>query len=221
MNKQKRAHTTLLLLVLCTLFNSHGLSQETDSTKVVCFGDSITKRGYPAELSTLLDIEVIAAGVAGHTSSEGLERMGKDVLSQNPSHVIIFFGTNDLRIDAPHKYHTIEQYTTNIRIMIEKCLEIDAQVVLCTPPPINTEVYFNRHDTAEFGGAKGLNKRLKATRKAVLALGREFKLPVADLNKELKKHPEWMHRDGVHPSPKGNGIIAKIVSKKLEPTLQR
>ena len=43
------------------------------------------------------------------------------------------------------------------------------------------------------------------------------RVPLVDLNSLLAKEPEWMHRDGVHPSPAGNAIIAKHVSRAVAP----
>lgn len=207
--------------VLCALLIAPIISANETSTRIICFGDSITKRGYPAELEQILGVEVIPAGVAGHTSAEGLARMQADVIDKEPSHVIIFFGTNDNRIDAPHKYQTNEQYSANIRQMIKRCRKIDAKVILCTIPPINYETYFTRHETAEYDKIGGLDKMLKNTRKAVVKLGKEFDLPVVDLNRELKKHPEWMHPDGVHPSPDGNRIIAELVAEKARTLIEK
>ena len=68
--------------------------------KVVCFGDSITTRGYPAELAALLNVEAINAGVGGNSTAKGLKRITKDVLQKSPDIVVIFFGTNDLRVDT-------------------------------------------------------------------------------------------------------------------------
>ena len=48
-------------------------AQASDApAKVVCFGDSITKRGYPAELGKLLGVEVVNAGVGGNTTTAAL-----------------------------------------------------------------------------------------------------------------------------------------------------
>ena len=88
--------------------------------KVVCFGDSITKRGYPEILARELNCEVINAGVAGHTSRQGLQRMKKDVLNHRPTTVVILFGTNDLRVDS-HKHVAVKDYSTNLSQMVTAC----------------------------------------------------------------------------------------------------
>jgi len=77
--------------------------------RIVCLGDSITHgnqlpygQSYPAVLSDLLqrrypdlDAYVINAGVCGHTSVQGLDRLERDVLWYRPHAVILSFGLND------------------------------------------------------------------------------------------------------------------------------
>jgi lysophospholipase L1-like esterase len=76
---------------------------------LLCFGDSLTAgygasepdrddpaKAYPAFLQTKVTIEVINAGVSGHTSTQGLARVDQDVLSRKPQIVIIEFGANDI-----------------------------------------------------------------------------------------------------------------------------
>lgn len=194
-------------------------AKEIETPKIVCFGDSITKRGYPAELAKILDVQVIAAGVAGNSTTDGLKRLQTEVIDQAPTHVIVLFGTNDNRIDAPHKYVPVESYSANLRVIIGQCQSIEAKVILCTLPPINQDTYFERHETTLYDEAGGLPEMMERTRQAVLKLGKEFDLPVVDLNKQLLKTPEWMHKDGVHPSPEGNRIIAELVAQKIAPLL--
>ncbi len=80
-----------------------------DKYRIVCFGDSITfgedlpyHQSYPAVLAGLLrdrypnlDMEVINAGIGGHTSVQGLARLERDVLWYKPHLVIVAFGIND------------------------------------------------------------------------------------------------------------------------------
>lgn len=209
-----------LLGLILSLLAFH-VAQGTDANeiKIVCHGDSITKRGYPSELAQILGREVIHTGIAGNSSAEGLKRFAEDVISKEPTHVVLLFGTNDTRADAPHKFQTPEQFAENLRQMIAACQAVQAQVVLCTLPPIKYDTYFTRHETTEFERRGGLHKIVKDMRKAVIQVGKEFDLPVVDLNKQLQKTPEWMHKDGVHPSPQGNRIIAELVAQKLKPLL--
>ena len=186
---------------------------------VVCFGDSITKRGYPAELGKLLGVDVVNAGAPGNTTTAGLKRMQREVLDLKPRVVIIFFGTNDSRVDAPKVHVTIDHYVANLRQMITRCVAIQARVVLCTVPPINPEPDFQRHAKAVFDESGGLSKILEGYRAAVLRLGTELDLPVVELAQRLASEPAWLSADGVHPTPAGNAILAKLIAEKVAPLL--
>ncbi len=207
----------LCLLLACACLGS--LHAAPPPPKVVCFGDSITKRGYPAELARLLGVEVVNAGVGGNTTTAALRRLQADVLAQHPTHVVIFFGTNDSRLDAPKVHVPVDRYVAQLRQMITACSALPARVVLCTLPPINPEPYFQRHAPEPFAAAGGLAAVLGTYRDAVLALGRELNLPVVDLHQLLVAHPAWLSPDGVHPTDAGNAIIARLVAEKLTPLL--
>ena len=66
--------------------------------KIVCFGDSITKRTYPDTLASLVSADVVKAAVAGHSSGQSMSRLGPQVLEQKPDVVVILLGTNDIRV---------------------------------------------------------------------------------------------------------------------------
>ncbi|MEP4078325.1 SGNH/GDSL hydrolase family protein [Haloferula sp.] len=213
---------TIISLVLGALM-SHGLNaQESDPNraKVVCFGDSITKRGYPAILGEALDVEVVNAGVAGHSSAQGLRRMKKDVIDHEPDVVVIFFGTNDARVDSDRAHVPVEQYESNLVEMVKAIEEAGAQAVICTLPPINEDEYFKRHETDLYDKEGGATKLWGRYRAAALKVAKDRRLPVVDLYGELGKQPKWMSPDGVHPSKEGCRIIARLVGEKVKPLVK-
>ena len=70
---------------------------------IVCFGDSLTfgtgaERGkdYPSQLSKLINMEVVNAGVPGDTTATALERID-DIIGMNPRAVLVTLGGNDLK----------------------------------------------------------------------------------------------------------------------------
>ena len=95
--------------------------------RIACLGDSATfgiwktgfavsvKTSYPAELARLLadsgrrDVEVINAGVLGHTTGHGLAQLLAAVLPLDPDVVTIRYGNNDhvlqWRLDIPPALH--------------------------------------------------------------------------------------------------------------------
>jgi lysophospholipase L1-like esterase len=220
------------VLSLMLFLPLHGFAQASDSgtanasgTKrplVVCLGDSITRRGYPEELAKLLPVRVVNAGINGNTSRQGLARLQRDALSLNPDVVVLFFGANDSRLDAPKTQVAIEEFTTNLSTIVERCQGAHAKVLLGTLPPITPGPYFGRHPKQNYDAIGGFEKHIESYRQAALKIGREIGVPVVDLNHLLREQPSWVSEDGVHPTtPGGNEIIAKTIAKELKPLLPK
>lgn len=110
--------------------------------KIVCLGDSVTgvyyhtggRRAYPELLEIALkkaipvaQVTVINAGISGHSTDHGLNRLERDVLQHQPDLVTISFGLNDATRLSP------DQYRANLEQLIERCRARNAAVVLCTP----------------------------------------------------------------------------------------
>jgi len=211
-----------LVLMGCSAVDAQDAAVDSDKATVVCFGDSITNRGYYKTLAEILDVNAINAGVAGHTTAKGLRRMKRDVIDRHPDVVVIFFGTNDLRADAEKVYVPVDKYSENLETIIEACAKIDAGIVLCTVPPIDESVYFVRREpdaTEAYAALGGLEKMLQSYRAAAQEVAAKHEVPVVDLNTILPGEPEWLSKDGVHPSKKGCKILAKHIAKAVKPLL--
>jgi lysophospholipase L1-like esterase len=141
------------------------------------------------------------------------------VVELKPGVVVICFGTNDSRVDAPKVHVTVDAYIANLRQMLARCAEIPARVVLCTVPPINPEPYFQRHAKPAFDALGGLPAILDGYRAAVRRLGAELGVPVVDLGQQLLATPAWLSADGVHPAPAGNTILAQLIAAQVAPLL--
>jgi lysophospholipase L1-like esterase len=210
-----------LLLALAPLVRADGpKARDHPRTRIVCFGDSITRGGYPQRLAARLgDVDVTNAGVNGNTTRMALRRLQKDVLEKRPDVVVIFFGTNDCRLAEPKVHVPLDEYRANLQRMIDQVTGKGARVVLCTPPPIDATAYFTRHARAPFDAAGGLEKVLAGYRQVVLEVGEKNKVPVVDLNQTLAKDLSWRSADGVHPTEKGNDVIAEQVERAVRPLL--
>jgi lysophospholipase L1-like esterase len=189
--------------------------QRTQAADIVCLGDSITKGGYPEILARLLGVEVVNAGTGGNTSANGLKRIDKALAQHKPRVLVILFGTNDARVDAPAVYVDVKTYVSNLTQMIESGTHSGAQVVLCTPPPIDETGFFKRHDQAKFDAVGGVEKLYASYRAAVVRLGKDHQVPVVDLGARLKDDLSWLSDDGVHPTPKGYEAIAQLVAEQV------
>jgi lysophospholipase L1-like esterase len=191
----------------------------SNNAVLVCLGDSITHAGYPAELEKILPVRAINAGVPGNTSRQGLARLEKDVLSHKPAAVVVLFGTNDNREDAPRIHVPVAEYERNLEAIITRCRAVGARIVLGTVPPIDSQPYFTRHIKEKFDAAGGLEKLLAQYREAALRAGKSHDVPVVDLNRLLADRSGWRKEDGVHPTTEGNRLLAKLFSSQLESIL--
>jgi lysophospholipase L1-like esterase len=186
--------------------------------RIVCFGDSITAKGYPEVLAKSLGQEVVNAGVGGNTTAMALKRLEKDVLDRKPGVVVILFGTNDSRVAEPKVCVPVEKYEANLKEMIDKCQSAGAKVIVCTPPPIDPVPYFKRHPKDPYDKAGGLEKILDDYRAAARRAAESKKAAVVDLATLLAKE-DWMAADGVHPTEKGTTIIAGLVADGVKASI--
>ena len=226
-NPQHAARTSLILALVCLQFvvvGNHAFGEPPRSTatkpKVICFGDSITNRGYPKILEELVAVDAINAGVGGNSTAKALRRLKKDVLTREPDVVVVQFGTNDLRADADHAYVPVAQFRANLESIVDQCRTHNATIVLCTLPPIDHDAFFTRHEREPFDALGGLGTLITNYRDAARQVANDRQATLVDLNSLLAKEPSWMSQDGVHPSAAGNAIIAKHVAAAVSSLLQ-
>ncbi len=191
--------------------------------RIVCFGDSITAAGYPAELGDVLPgRRVINAGVGGHTTAQGLERIATDVLAHKPKAVVVLYGTNDSVLTKAGAFRVpVDAYEKNLREIVSRCRKQGARVVLCTPPPIIAESYFERHPKEQVEAKGGLEAILARYADAVRRVGESTGAPVVDLARQFPKDSLHLKACGVHPTPLGQKRIASLVGKVLQPIVPK
>jgi len=126
MRKNKFLYFYVMFLVLtlsgCAnreIKNLHSLGQG-----IICFGDSITfgygvipGEDYPTQLSKILNMPVINAGVDGDTSLTALSRLESEVLVKNPFLVIVEFSGNDFlkKLPMPETIKSINEIVERIQ----------------------------------------------------------------------------------------------------------
>jgi lysophospholipase L1-like esterase len=106
--------------------------------RVVCLGDSITAdpHGYVTLAQQVLarsrpGVEVVNAGVPGHTAADLAARFTRDVVEQSATWAAISVGGND----AIHAVPTAD-YAVAMQTMLDAAREGRTAVALCTPTPI-------------------------------------------------------------------------------------
>ena len=190
---------------------------------IVCLGDSVTgvyyhtggRRAYPEMLEIAIrkavpiaNVKVINAGISGHSTTEGLARLDRDVLQHKPDLVTISFGLNDMtRL-------TEEQFGKNLETLVARCRDANAQVVLCTPNAvINT-------------GGRPVEKLVRYCEK-IRETARTLMAPVCDqfaAGEAFRTRDAWAWRltlsDEIHPNMDGHKLMAEelchtITNKKV------
>jgi len=182
---------------------------QADKIKVVCLGDSITW-GFPfgpeySWVRMLNDTgagEFINQGINGSTTEEMLERFDWAVLRNNPSHLIIMGGINDVIWRESY-----DRITWNLRTLAEKAQEAGIKVILGTPTAVDDpkmEILIERLRTwmKNYGRENGIE---------VI----DFAAAFFDSSGNVKT--ELLLADGGHPTRQGyEAIFAQIDLKVFE-----
>ena len=183
----------------------------TGGPLVAFLGDSLTAglglnedEAYPALLERELEkegtpIRVINAGVSGDTTAGGLSRLGW-LLNQHPDVVVVALGGNDGLRGLP-----VEEADENLREIIRRSQAAGARVLLLgliMPPNYGPE-YTSRFAAMYPQIAKDLNVPLVPFMLAGVGGIRSLNQP-----------------DGMHPTAKGQEIVAKNVLPYLDKLLR-
>lgn len=194
------------------------LAAGKEPVRIVCIGDSITgvyyhsggRRAYPEMLQLALQqlqpqsqISVHNAGISGDTTTGGLKRLDRDVLSRKPHLVTIMFGMNDL-VGTP-----VDVFKKNLREMIARCRNSGAEVLLCTQ---NSVVETPQRPCA----------RLAEFTQAIRDVAKEEVLPVADCYAAFEAvhaadAAEWnlLLSDTIHPNMAGHKLFAETIAHAI------
>ena len=126
----------LLLALLAACDGQPKLPRLAPDAVVLAFGDSLTfgsganpHESYPARLEALIGRKVVASGVPGEASAEGLARLSSALEETRPQLLILCHGGNDLlrKLDDG-------QAANNLRAMVRLAKARGAQVVLIGVP---------------------------------------------------------------------------------------
>ena len=219
---------TAASVVLCSFVVLRFASAD-DSTKplltfgekpatIVCLGDSVTgvyyhtggKRAYPEMLEIAIklaipkaNVTVINAGISGHTTQDGLNRLDQDVLAKKPDLVTVSFGLNDM-VRIPE-----DQFRKNLETIVARCREAKADVVLCTPNAVLNS-----------GGRP--TEKLEHYCEVIRTTARDLKLSVCDqyqAGDALRAKDAWGWRltlsDPIHPNMDGHRLMAEELCRTI------
>lgn len=176
--------------------------------KIAAIGDSITY-GFPYLpdsswfnlTAERLSFDYVNSGVNGDTTGGMLGRFHRDVLSHQPSHVIIMGGTNDAYMGFKGNH-----VLNNIRSMAESAVENGIIPIIGLPIPCNDQM-----------GERLLSEYRADMREYALSrnLGYiDFYTAMRDESgTEIK---EGLHCDGLHPNTDGYQTMADAAVERLK-----
>ncbi|MGJ8738463.1 SGNH/GDSL hydrolase family protein [Zobellia laminariae] len=165
--------------------------------------------------------QTINAGISGNTTVDLLERLETDVLNHEPDFVILMVGTNDMLNSK--KLVSYASYEKNLGEIVKKIKQAGAQILMMSPPPVDSVYLYQRHDKTLFKNTP--NEKLKFARNIVKKVANESESEYLDLNQVFSKMNLPEHnkdlffrnernsgvKDGVHPTALGYRFIAETV----------
>ena len=200
-----------------------------NNASIVCFGDSLTEghgasspglvdksKSYPAFLQQKVTPPVVNAGISGDTAADGLARVDKDVLPQNPQMVIILLGAND-----------------SFRLRPANATKTDLQDIINKIRSGNRKIYL-----ASFIGSFDIKAAIVKLNPQISGLSvfleeykKEYENMFSDLIEENKDigfipdiwkgvSPEIHMADEIHPNAEGYRIMAENIFSVTKPYLE-
>ncbi|WP_289137135.1 GDSL-type esterase/lipase family protein [uncultured Brevibacillus sp.] len=192
--------------------------------KLVCLGDSLTEgfgvkkvAAWPALLQTELGIEVINKGISGDTTAGMLGRFYPEVIMQNPSHVLIMGGGNDMWWNVP-----INVMLANVYAMVKQALHHQITPIIgISSAGFNHQKIDASTVWEPIGGYEKLRESgtIYAIELKKMAQSNGWMLVSLQdlfLNAEGKvDHSYYEGTDGLHPNEKGHKRIAQAIAESL------
>ncbi len=168
---------------------------------------------------------ILNSGKSGNNTADLLLRMEKDVLSVRPDIVLLMVGTNDMLNSS--KMLSYDTYLENLKQIIGKLG--NTKIVLVSPPTVDDLYLYERHERSLY--AQKPNLKLDSIGRLMEALSKSSpNIGFVDIHrvfgeKNLPRHDQDLYiqnefnskkRDGVHSTPKGHRLIAKIIFRFLK-----
>ena len=208
-----------MLTDLTTWLNAHK-SPRRDAVRVACIGNSITDghgidmcdtKGYPAQLQRLLGsgYQVKNYGVSSRTMlNKGdhpymQEQAWRDAVAFRPDVVVIKLGTNDSK---PENWQYGAEFEHDLLSMVDQLRPSAPRIFLCTPIPAYKPSW-NISDSVIVNHIIPIINKVAARER----------LTVVDLHSAFRDDDgQQMQRDGIHPTEKGAGQMARIIADAIK-----
>ncbi len=170
--------------------------------------------------------QVINAGIGGNNTTQLLQRIDKDVISEHPDLTIVMVGTNDML--NSRKMISYDAYSSNLALIVEKLKAAKSEVLLMSSPPVDSSYLFTRHDKHLYAqepneimdSVSHIVEKIAADNDALfLNLFETFStmnLPRHDEDLFFRNPTNSGAKDGVHPTALGYHFIAVNVFQFLK-----
>lgn len=145
-------------------------------------------------------VNAIKTSIGGENAEQGAKRFKRDVLTKEPDVIFIDYALNDRGIGLARAKTAWEK-------MIKEALDAKVKLILLTPTP----------DAKE--DIKDPNASLAQHTRQILALGKQYHIPVVDSYYAFKKLAmEGVDLNGYmaqnnHINPKGHAIVAGLIAR--------
>ncbi len=199
---------------------------KADALRVACVGNSITDgfgidmadvQGYPAQLQRLLgsgycvrNFGVSARTLLNHGDRPYMkEQAWAEAKAFAPDIVVVKLGTNDSKPCNWDKYGS--EFAADLQQMIDelKALPGKPAIYLCNPISSETSAKAGKPDQIRDSVV------VASIIPAIAKVAKKNKIEVIDLHPLIDPKSDMMQRDGIHPTAKGAGVIAKAVADAI------
>ena len=171
--------------------------------QAVLIGDSLTEQsvdrnGYASILNAQgrRKVEYIVRGFAGWTSKDIRDEIKPILHNINADIAFLLIGTNDAKADKS-KGCSVDEYSLNLKFLINKIQKHVTHIYLVTPHPVNTNEFQNIQDYSD----------------AMKSIASQLNLNLVDTTNIIKFEDLF---DGVHFNDNGHSKMAALYQQVVD-----
>jgi lysophospholipase L1-like esterase len=201
---------------------------DTNRTKIVFFGDSITEigvqeNGYIDLMNKKLktsgldnQFELIGSGIGGNKIYDLFFRLEKDVLSKAPDVVVIWIGVNDVWHKSSFGTGSdLGKFEIMYTDIIKRLQQRNIKVYICTPACIGEKTDFSNAQDGDLNAFSNVIRTISKQTNAGLIDFRKSFLEYNLSHNPENKYSGILTNDGVHLNMTGNEMVADMMWKNL------
>lgn len=169
---------------------------------------------------------VVNAGIGGNNVRALLARVDADVLSHQPSLVIVMVGTNDALNSGA--LVPVEEYRAKLDALVARISSAGSEILLATVAPFHLRSLLARHELKSYGDKAPAQRHLDVVT-AIRDCAKKHVLPLAEVNTVfsvlgnigddagclLRNPANSGVADGVHPTAQGYGLMAAVIFQAI------